>query len=450
MMIGLLLASWSVASCNVRLAPLQRPTDTLRLYAVGDINLGRRVAKQRLLEGDTLYPVRAPLDVHVLPACGRGLGGVGRPVLDLSRHSRPEGERPGGPRRGERPRGEGVRGHTARLPPRSAPRPGGRGRRPGARPSPPRVAAGRVVPGQADRAVARQFRVRAGQPVDAALGRPAGRGRPRQDDATLRHSGPRRPSTDGGDRRRGRQRPPPTRHPSLDGVQTMTEDTLDFLKRLLDTPGPSGFETAPARVWRDHVKGFTDQVTSDVHGNSVAALNPKGTPRLMLAGHIDEIGLQITHVDDEGYLYFAAIGGWDSQVLVGQRVVITGPKGPVRGVIGKQAVHLMKREDLDKVSKITDLWIDVGTGSKAETLERVHIGDPAVLDAEGQEFPNGRIVSRSIDNRIGAYLVAEAARLLAQDRPKHAAVFAVAAARGEIPWTGGGARTRAGGIEPTA
>ncbi|PYO83680.1 MAG: endoglucanase [Gemmatimonadetes bacterium] len=228
----------------------------------------------------------------------------------------------------------------------------------------------------------------------------------------------------------------------------MTQDTLDFLKRLLDTPGPSGFETAPARVWRDHVKGFTDQVTSDVHGNSVAALNPKGTPRLMLAGHIDEIGLQITHVDDEGYLYFAAIGGWDSQVLVGQRVVITGPKGPVHGVIGKQAVHLMKREDLDKVSKITDLWIDVGTGSKAETLQRVRIGDPAVLDAEVQEFPNGRIVSRSIDNRIGAYVVAEAARLLAQDRPKHAAVFAVATTREEIAWTGGGARTSAVGIDP--
>src|SRR5256712_7523192 len=142
----------------------------------------------------------------------------------------------------------------------------------------------------------------------------------------------------------------------------MTEDTLDFLKRLLDTPGPSGFETAPARVWRDHVKGFTDQVTSDVHGNSVAALNPKGTPRLMLAGHIDEIGLQITHVDDEGYLYFAAIGGWVSQVLVGQRVVVTGPKGPVRGVIGEPAVALTNLAHLDDVLQTNGLWIHVRTG----------------------------------------------------------------------------------------
>src|SRR5205823_7372303 len=112
----------------------------------------------------------------------------------------------------------------------------------------------------------------------------------------------------------------------------------------------------------------------------------------------------------------AGIGGWDSQVLVGQRVGITGPKGAVRGVIGKQAVHLMKREDMDKVSKITDLWIDIGAASKAEALERVRVGDAAVLDAGVQEFPNARIVSRSIDNRIGAYVVAEALRLLAAER----------------------------------
>src|SRR5256885_3536287 len=161
----------------------------------------------------------------------------------------------------------------------------------------------------------------------------------------------------------------------------MTRDTLDFLKRLLDTPGPSGCGPARPRVWRDEVKTFVDQVTADVHGNSVAALNPKGAPRLMLAGHIDEIGLQITHVDDEGYVYFAGIGGWDSQVLVGQRVVITGSKGPVRGVIGKQAVHLMKREDMDKVSKITDLWIDNGAADQAQALDRLRLGAARGPDA---------------------------------------------------------------------
>ena len=228
----------------------------------------------------------------------------------------------------------------------------------------------------------------------------------------------------------------------------MTATTLGFLKRLLDTQGPSGFESAPARVWREEVKGFADEMRTDTHGNSVGILAPQGAPRLMLAGHIDEIGVQLTHVDDEGFLYFAAIGGWDSQVLVGQRVIIAGLKGPVRGVIGKKAIHLMKQDERDKVSKIADLWIDIGAADKKEALERIRVGDPAVIEAASQEFPNGRIVSRAIDNRIGAYVVAEALRLLAKDRPKHAGVFAVATTREEIAWTGGGARTSAVGIEP--
>src|SRR2546428_9263580 len=107
----------------------------------------------------------------------------------------------------------------------------------------------------------------------------------------------------------------------------MTKPTLDFLKRLLDTPGPSGFETGPARVWREEVKTFADEVTADVHGNSVAALNAKGRPRLMLAGHIDEIGLQVTHIDDEGYLYFAAIGGWGPPGVPGPRLAVPRPNG---------------------------------------------------------------------------------------------------------------------------
>ncbi|HEV8303689.1 MAG TPA: M42 family metallopeptidase [Gemmatimonadales bacterium] len=228
----------------------------------------------------------------------------------------------------------------------------------------------------------------------------------------------------------------------------MTIPTLGFLKKLLDTPGPSGFEQAPARVWRDEVQTFADDVQTDVHGNSVAALNPKGKPRLMLAGHIDEIGLQVTHIDDDGFLYFGGIGGWDTQVLVGQRVLLLGRRGPVPGVIGKKAVHQLKKEELDKVSKASDLWIDIGVANKAEALGHVRVGDAGVLDTAVREYPNGRIVSRSIDNRIGAYVVAEAVRRLAADRPKHAAVFAVATTREEIAWAGGGARTSAAGLDP--
>jgi endoglucanase len=227
----------------------------------------------------------------------------------------------------------------------------------------------------------------------------------------------------------------------------MKPSSLAFLKRLLDAPGPSGFETAPARIWRTEAETFADEVSVDVTGNSVAAVNPAGAPRIMLAGHIDEIGLMIVHVDDEGYLHFAPIGGWDSQVMVGQRVVISGKGGPVPGVIGKKAIHLIKQDERDKVSKPADLWIDIGATSRDDALKRVRVGDPAVLAASSLELPNGRLVSRSIDNRIGAFVVLEAARLLAKQQPA-AAAFAVATAQEEIAWAGGGARTSAVGLQP--
>ena len=228
----------------------------------------------------------------------------------------------------------------------------------------------------------------------------------------------------------------------------MNMTPLPFLQKLLDTPGPSGFETAPARVWRTEAERFATEVSVDVKGNSMAAVNPDGSPRVMLAGHIDEIGLMIIHVDDDGFLFFSTIGGWDSQVLVGQRVVVAAKDGPVNGVIGKKAVHLIKKEDRDKVSKITDLWIDIGATNRDNALSRVRVGDPAVLQASMQTFPGGRIASRSIDNRIGAFVVLEALRLLAADHPT-SSVVAVATSQEEISWTGGGARTSATTLDPS-
>ncbi len=227
----------------------------------------------------------------------------------------------------------------------------------------------------------------------------------------------------------------------------MKKKSLAFLERLLDAPGPSGFETAPARLWLKEAEGFAAHVTSDVQGNSLAALNPTGAPRVMFAGHIDEIGLMVVHIDDEGFLYFSTIGGWDSQVLVGQRVILATKDGPVAGVIGRKAVHLIKEADKNKIAKASDLWIDIGATSKDDALSHVRVGDPAVLAAPMLEFPGGRIASRSIDNRIGAFVVLEALRLLAADEPA-AAVFAVATTQEEIAWSGGGARTSATSLEP--
>src|SRR5512138_3143879 len=169
----------------------------------------------------------------------------------------------------------------------------------------------------------------------------------------------------------------------------MTPDSLAFLKSLLDTPGPSAFEAAPARVWRAQAGTFADDVRADVAGNSFATLRADGRPRVMFAGHIDEIGVMVSHIDDDGYVSFDTIGGWDPQVFVGQRVRLLGRQGPVVGVVGKKAIHIMDKDDREKVSKVEDLWIDVGATSRGEAERQLRIGDPGVLAAGVLEFPQG-------------------------------------------------------------
>jgi endoglucanase len=227
----------------------------------------------------------------------------------------------------------------------------------------------------------------------------------------------------------------------------MKESSVEFFKRLLTLPGPSGYEAAPARAWRDEAEGFADEVWADVNGNSFAAVNREGTPLVMLAGHIDEIGLMVNHVDDEGFVYFSAIGGWDPEIVVGQRVEILTRSGPIPGVIGKKPIHLQSSSDNDKRSKLKDLWIDIGARDGEDARGRVRVGDAAVLMANVVDLPNGRIVSRSIDNRMGALVALEALRRLAEDRPR-AGVVAVATTQEEIGYGGGGARPGAYGIDP--
>lgn len=220
------------------------------------------------------------------------------------------------------------------------------------------------------------------------------------------------------------------------------ESSLHFLERLLDTPGPSGFESAPARIWRDEASAFAT-VARDVVGNSSALVNGNGGgPTIVLAGHIDEIGVIVTHIDDKGYLYIDAIGGWDPQVLVAQRIRFLGRHGDVIGVIGKKPIHLMKPDEREKASKLTDLWVDIGATSREEAMERLHVGDAGVIDQRMVRLPNDRIVSRSIDDRIGAFIVLEAARRYAAS-PGSARVVAVATTQEEIGYSGGGARVAA-------
>jgi endoglucanase len=226
----------------------------------------------------------------------------------------------------------------------------------------------------------------------------------------------------------------------------LADSSLAFLKRLLDTPGPSGYEGAPARVWRAEAATFAS-VAADSHGNSMATVHEAGGPTILLAGHIDEIGVIVTWIDDDGFVYIGPIGGWDPQVLVGQRIRFATANGDVRGVVGKKPIHLMKPADREKASQMTDLWVDIGAASRTEADTMIAIGDAGVLDQPLLELPNRRIASRSIDDRIGAFIVLEAARRYAAN-PGAAKVVAVATTQEEIGYQGGGARPVAHRVQP--
>lgn len=229
----------------------------------------------------------------------------------------------------------------------------------------------------------------------------------------------------------------------------MRASSREFLHRLLDAPGPSAFEREPARRWRAEAETFAATVDVDVSGSSWASLAGGGSAHVVLAGHLDEIGVLISHIDDDGFLSFGPVGGWDSQVLVGQRVLLMGRAGLVPGVIGKKAIHLMDQADREKVSKVEDLWIDIGATSRDEAARMIRVGDPGVLASSVLELPNGRLVSRSIDNRIGSFVVLEALRALAEGPAPAARVTAIGSTREEISATGGGARPLAVRLEPT-
>ena len=223
--------------------------------------------------------------------------------------------------------------------------------------------------------------------------------------------------------------------------------TPDLLHKLLTAPGPSGHETGPAQVWRDGCAAFADDVRGDVVGSSMARVPGTGDgPTLAVIGHIDEIGIHISHIEDDGHLRFGEVGGWDPIILVGQRVSILTRGGTIPGVIGRKPIHLIKSDERDKAPKLKDLHVDIGAKDGDEARELVRIGDVGVIDASPVELPNGRLVSRSLDNRIGCYVAAEAARLVAADGGAPGDVIAMAVAQEETTFAG--ARTSAFSVSP--
>ena len=220
----------------------------------------------------------------------------------------------------------------------------------------------------------------------------------------------------------------------------------EILRKLLTAPGPSGYEQAAAAVFRDAAASFAD-VSHDTVGSTVARV--KGTadgPLLAVIGHIDEIGLIVHHIDDDGFLWFSGVGGWDPIILVGQRVDVATRDGVVHGVVGKKPIHLLKEDERKQVPELRNLHIDIGAADGDDARARVRIGDVAVIAGDPVEYPHGRVVSRSMDNRLGCYVAFEVARLVAEAGGAPGDVAAVAATQEEITFAG--SRTTAFKLEP--
>jgi putative aminopeptidase FrvX len=222
-------------------------------------------------------------------------------------------------------------------------------------------------------------------------------------------------------------------------------DAPQLLHDLLGAPGPSGYEGPANEVWRQAASFAT--VTSDSLGSSVARIGDADAhPLFAIVGHIDEIGLVVTHIDEKGFLYFAPIGGWDPQILLGQRVRIQTKDDSVAGVIGRKPIHLLRDEQRKKVAELRDMHIDIGAADGDEALERVRVGDSAVIAADPLALTDGRLASRSLDNRLGVYVALEALRRVDERGGLKGGMAAVAAAQEEIG--GKGALTTSFSLQP--
>lgn len=230
----------------------------------------------------------------------------------------------------------------------------------------------------------------------------------------------------------------------------MEHTSHEFLKSLLETPSPSGFEQPIQKVVREWIRPFSDDLTTDKHGNVIAARFPEvrhaDVPRIMLAGHCDQIGLMVQFIDSDGFLYVQPIGGWDMQILLGQNLTVWARDGPIPGVVARRAIHLLKTDERNRVPEFTDVWVDIGARNKDEAESLVRCGDPLTFALSYRPLRNGLSASPAMDDKVGLWVCMEAVRLL-HGRPLQAAVFGVSTVAEEIGLRG--ATTAAYAINPT-
>ncbi|MEM2959918.1 MAG: M42 family metallopeptidase [Candidatus Jordarchaeaceae archaeon] len=226
-------------------------------------------------------------------------------------------------------------------------------------------------------------------------------------------------------------------------------DVLPLLKKLVEVHAPSGFEDAIRPLIIDELRNNVDEISIDSLGNVIAKKCGKNTqgPKVMLCAHMDEVGFIVKYINDEGFVFFEKYGMIDDRILLAQRVKIHTKKGPVCGVIGVKAKHLLTPEESARPLLFRDMWIDVGAQSRGEAGELgVRCGDPVTFDRDLQVIGKGNFVTgRALDNRLGLTVLIQVMRELLNEEHE-ATVYAVASVMEEVGARG--AQTAAAAINP--
>lgn len=232
----------------------------------------------------------------------------------------------------------------------------------------------------------------------------------------------------------------------LNGVKMLPDSEYHLLKELVEAPSPSGFEGPAQRVIKQFIEPLADQLQVDVMGNMMAWLKGQGGPRVMLAGHCDEIGFMVQYITDEGFIYFGAIGGVDPHLSPGQRIDIHTSGGALKGIIGKKAIHLIDVKDRDSVIKLKDQYIDIGCSSRSEVEKLLRIGDPITFSVGLERLQNGRLTSRALDDKMGAFIVSQVFAEIKKAGGAAAELVCVSTVQEEVGLRGG--TTSGYGVDP--
>ena len=227
----------------------------------------------------------------------------------------------------------------------------------------------------------------------------------------------------------------------------MDDSALKFFRSAIETPSPSGYEEPIQRLIRDYIRPHSEQLRTDVHGNLIASVGDPSGPRLMYAGHCDQIGMLVSYIDDNGFLYVQTIGGWDPQQLIGQAMTVWTETGPVSGLISRKPIHLLSTKERGQVVQLEQLWLDIGAKNQEEAAQQVRVGDPVTLSLGYRELLGQLVCGPGMDNKSGMWTVMEALRRTAAADPPRCHLHSVATVQEEIGLRG--AKTAAGSIDPS-